>query len=207
MSGSWLSRALEESRSRGFLGPGSLDGQIQHAEGFAHCWEAERGSPPDWFLDLGSGGGLPGLVLLERWGTPAVLLDSMERRCRFLQEVLSWPGAPAGAEIVHARAEAVAREPSLEGRFDLVTARSFGSPAVTAECAARFMKVGGVLLVSEPPRERSLNRWNHDGLAALGLSDAGRRQFAASYEMLVKDQPTDLRYPRESGRPKKRPLF
>ncbi len=207
MSDSWLARALEESRARGFLGPASLDTQTQHAEGFALCWEARRPAPPANLLDLGSGGGLPGLVLLDRWRVPAVLLDSMERRCRFLKEALTWPGAPSGAEIVHARAEEVARDAAFEGRFDLVTARVFGSPAVTAECAVRFMEVGGVLVVSEPPRERSEGRWKPEGLGELGLLDEGRQQFETGYEVLVKVRPTDPKYPRASGTPKRRPLF
>jgi len=203
----WLVRALEASRALGFLGPASLEAQVLHAEGFARCWESRHSAPPTNLLDLGTGGGLPGLVLLDRWHVPTVLLDSMERRCRFLQDVFAGPGAPSEVEIVHARAEDAARDPSFEGRFALVTARSFGSPSVTAECAARFMIVGGVLVVSEPPQERSARRWQAERLSELGLSDEGRQQFEAGYEVLTKVGVTDPRYPRASGTPKKRPLF
>jgi 16S rRNA (guanine527-N7)-methyltransferase len=203
----WLPRALEESRARGFLGPQPIEPQITHAEGFAHCWESMRDTPPSDLLDLGSGGGLPGLVLLERWQCRAVFLDSMAKRSSFLSEALDWPGAPAKGEVVTARAEEAARWPELEGGFDLVTARSFGPPATTAECAVRFLKVGGVLIVSEPPSDRTEERWNPKGLALLGLVARGRSRFGAGYEVLVKETPTDREYPRASGTPKKRPLF
>jgi 16S rRNA (guanine527-N7)-methyltransferase len=203
----WLSRALEESRARGHLGPQSIEPQIAHAEGFALCWDAIRPTPPADFLDLGSGGGLPGLVLLERWGTHGILLDSMEKRAKFLGEALAWPGAPAGGEVITARAEDAARWPELEGQFDLVTARAFGSPAVTSECAVRFLKLGGVLIVSEPPGERVDERWKTSGLALLGLVAQGRSRYGTAYEVLIKEGPTDKQYPRASGTPKKRPLF
>jgi 16S rRNA (guanine527-N7)-methyltransferase len=131
----------------------------------------------------------------------------MGKRSNFLQEVLGWPGAPEGGEVVIARAEEAARWPELEEKFDLVTARSFGPPAVTAECAVRFLKVGGVLVVSEPPGDRSAERWSEKGLAILGLSAQGRSRFGTAYEVLVKEKPTNREYPRASGIPKKKPLF
>ncbi|HVA53166.1 MAG TPA: RsmG family class I SAM-dependent methyltransferase [Acidimicrobiales bacterium] len=203
----WLPRALEESRARGFLGPQAIEPQISHAGGFALCWEALRPTPPADLLDLGSGGGLPGLVLLDRWRCHEVFVDSMGKRSNFLKEVLGWPGAPGGGEVVIARAEEAARWPDLEGKFDLVTARSFGPPAVTSECAVRFLKVGGVLIVSEPPGERSAERWSEKGLSLLGLVALGRSRYGTAYEVLVKEKVTDPEYPRSSGTPKKKPLF
>jgi 16S rRNA (guanine527-N7)-methyltransferase len=202
----WLPRALEESRARGFLGPQSIQPQIAHAEGFGLCWDEIMSSPPVSFLDLGSGGGLPGLVLLERWRCRAVFLDSMVKRSTFLHEVLDRPDSPSG-EVITARAEEASRWPECDGKFDLVTARSFGPPAVTAECAVRFLKVGGVLVVSEPPNDDEKGRWNASGLGQLGLRDLGRSRHGSAYEVLVKDSPTRAEYPRSSGTPKKRPLF
>ena len=171
------------------------------------CWEAIRPAPPLKFLDLGSGGGLPGLVLLERWRTEATFLDSMVKRSAFLAEALDWPDAPAGGQVTTARAEEAARWPEFDGVFDLVTARSFGAPSTTAECAVRFLKSGGVLVVSEPPTERTEERWSSKGLALLGLVPQGRARYGAGYEVLVKEKPTAPLYPRPIGIPKKKPLF
>jgi 16S rRNA (guanine527-N7)-methyltransferase len=75
----------------------------------------------------------------------------MVKAARFLEEALEWEGAPDNGTVITARVEEIARIPELVEAFDLVTARSFGPPAVTAECGAQFMKVGGVMIVSEPP--------------------------------------------------------
>jgi 16S rRNA (guanine527-N7)-methyltransferase len=207
MEKDWLSRALEESRARGYLGPNSIEPHITHAEGFARCWEDRTSSPPDSFLDLGSGGGLPGLVLLERWHRRAVFTDSMVKRANFLIEVLGWEGAPSGGEVVIGRVEEIARNERLRDNFDLVTARAFGPPSVTAECGAGFLKVGGVMIVSEPPDDSVVDRWNEEGLAILGLESHGRLRYGAAYQVLVKTRTTPDIYPRGIGTPRKRPLF
>jgi len=207
VTSSWLPRALELSRARGFFGPGPLSAQVSHAEGFVACWEALAAAPPRRLLDLGTGGGLPGFVLVDRWGCPTVLLDSMAKKADYLREVLAWPDAPSGVLVVAERAELAARRADLEATFTLVTARSFARPAVTAECAARFLEIGGYLIVSEPPEDLGASRWPPEGLAQLGLKALGRRRHGAAFQVLVKESATDPTYPRPIGIPGKRPLF
>ena len=206
MTNAWLFRALEESRARGFLGPSAIEPQIEHAKGFALCWEGHFDHSPTSFLDLGSGGGLPGLVLAERWGCRTVLVDSMVKRMNFLREVLAWVGAPDDVEVITGRAETVARDPSLEAMFPLVTARSFGPPAVVAECATRFMALGGMLIVSEPPEDES-GRWKSKALSTMGFEDHGRVRHGAAFRVLIKVARTPEELPRDVGVPAKRPLF
>jgi 16S rRNA (guanine527-N7)-methyltransferase len=203
----WLPRVLEESRARGFLGPNAIEPHFTHSLGFALCWEERTPTPPDSFLDLGSGGGLPGLFLLDRWRCPAVFTDSMVKRASFLGEVLEWEGAPSQGTVIEGRVEETARIPELIESFDLVTARSFGPPAVTAECGAQFMKIGGVMIVSEPPEDTEIERWNPDKLADLGLVAEGRVRHGAAYQVLRKTRSTPSEYPRSIGTPRKRPLF
>ena len=208
MSTSWLTRALEESRARGFLGPGPIEPHIEHARGFGEAWSQHSPVAPTKFLDLGSGGGLPGYFLLTIWESTAVLLDSMVRRTSFLEEALLWPDAPTTASVVTARAEDAARSASLEGAMELVVARSFGPPAVVAECAVRFLSIGGLLIVSEPPLvDESLVRWPPNGLEQLGLESAGQFRSASGYQVLRKVAVTPPQFPRRSGQPAKRPLF
>ncbi len=199
--------ALEESKARGFLGPQPIERQIRHAEGFARCWDQSSPTPPAALMDLGSGGGLPGLVLVERWGCRAVFLDSMLKRCAYLREVVADPRAPGSSDVVCERAEVAARDVTYEGAFDLVTARSFGPPAVTVECAARFLKVGGVLIVSEPPPKAGEIRWAEPGLARIGFSLREIVRFESGYAVLFKERPTPAEFPRSSGTPKKKPVF
>ena len=189
------------------MGPGPISDQIRHAEGFAACWEELRETPPRRMLDLGSGGGLPGLVLVERWNCPTVLLDSMVKRTDFLREVLAPADGPQGLVVITERAESAARRPDLAESFDLVVARSFGPPAVTSECAVRFLTLGGLLIVSEPPEDAGAARWPTEGLHSLGLSNHGRRRYGASFQVLEKVAPTPAEFPRPVGVPGKRPTF
>jgi len=203
----WLPRVLEESRARGFLGPNAIEPHFTHSLGFALCWEERAPTPPNSFIDLGSGGGLPGLFLLDRWRCSAVFTDSMVKRANFLVEVLQWDGAPENGTVITGRVEETARMPEFIESFELVTARSFGPPPVTAECGAQFLRIGGVMIVSEPPEDSDRNRWNPEKLTDLGLVAEGRVRHGAAYQILRKTHPTPNEYPRSIGTPRKRPLF
>jgi 16S rRNA (guanine527-N7)-methyltransferase len=159
-----LSEVLHEARDLGLLGPGPIADHIGHAEGFV----AARPAPPRRFLDLGSGGGVPGLVLAQAWPTAeGVLLDGGERRVAFLRRAVLALGLAPRIEVLAARAEVAGRDERWRQAFDRVVARSFGPPPLTAECAAPFLEVGGDLLVSDPPDGE--DRWPAMGLAPLGL--------------------------------------
>jgi 16S rRNA (guanine527-N7)-methyltransferase len=109
-------------------------------------------------------------------------------------------------EVVHGRAEDVGRDPRRRQTADVVTARSFGPPAVTAECAAPLLRVGGRLLVSEPPD--ATDRWPESDLAALGLvpGEPGAVHGFA-FVQLVQGKPCPGRDPRRAGVPERSPLF
>src|ERR1700742_5063316 len=80
-----LLRVLERSQQMGFLGPGDVAFHVEHAMAFAEVLgpDAER------VLDLGTGGGIPGLVLLARQpGLTMTLLDANTRRCDFVRSAL-----------------------------------------------------------------------------------------------------------------------
>ncbi|MHB1854340.1 MAG: RsmG family class I SAM-dependent methyltransferase [Acidimicrobiales bacterium] len=166
-----------------------------------------QGHGPGRFADLGSGGGVPALALLGLWpDASAVLIEVGQRRAAFLRDGLAELGWSGRAQVMEARAEEVGRDPAWRQRFDLVTARSFGAPAVTAECAAPLLAVGGTLLVSEPPSP--IDRWPAAPLAQLGLEPASP-QDSGGYHFVALRQggPCPERFPRRTGIPAKRPLF
>lgn len=201
-----LERVLAESRRRGFLGPGDVMFHVEHARAF---FDALDNSPPESFLDLGSGGGVPGLIL-ARLLPPSrvVLLDAMAKRCHFLEWAIGQLGLGDRATVECGRAEQLARRDDLRGRFPVVVTRSFGPPSVTAECAAGFLRSpGGHLLVSEPPAPDP-GRWPTEGLAVLGLVLGARVQRGtATVQILSSSAELGERYPRRTGVPEKRPLF
>jgi 16S rRNA (guanine527-N7)-methyltransferase len=157
-------------------------------------------------LDLGSGGGLPGLVLATyRPELELTLLEARQRASQFLRDAVARLGS-AGVTVVEARAEEAARRAELREVFDAVVARSFGPPPVTAECAVGFLRLGGRLVVSEPPEEDA-PRWPADGLDVLGFGPPVRGGGPeASFVTLEKIRSSD-RWPRRVGIPAKRPLW
>ncbi|HET7487931.1 MAG TPA: RsmG family class I SAM-dependent methyltransferase [Acidimicrobiales bacterium] len=200
-----LEDVLEQARQLGFLGPGPVAAHVQHAGGFVQA----VGTPgPARVVDLGSGGGVPGLVLAFAWpGSSFLLLESKDRRAAFLAEAVQALALSDAVRVAHGRAEEVGRDPAWRGWADLVVARSFGPPAVTAECASPLLHEGGRLVVSEPPVGDE-DRWPAAGLAALGLRPAARIEQAFSrFQVLRQDEPCPEAYPRRSGVPAKRPLF
>jgi 16S rRNA (guanine527-N7)-methyltransferase len=203
--GSALHDVLEEARELGFLGPGPVAGHIEHAAGFLRA----VGEPhPRAVVDLGSGGGLPGLVVAQAWPDARVaLLDANERRSAFLARAVLALGLDRRVVVAHSRAEDAGRDPAWRSRADLVVSRSFGPPAVTAECAAPLLMEGGRLVVSEPP-DGTPDRWPEEALAELGLRPVGRLEQAFSrFQILRQDTLCPEHFPRRVGVPAKRPLF
>jgi 16S rRNA (guanine527-N7)-methyltransferase len=194
---------LEEAQRRGFLGPGPVAKHVEHSQRLAEA----AGDPPSRLLDLGSGAGIPGLVLALEWlAASATLLDSRQLSCAWLVDAIERLGLGARVSVACGRAEDLARTDLREG-FDVVVARSFGPPAVTAECAVAFLRVGGQLVVSEPP-EVDETRWPSEALRELGFSVPNIRRAAdVNVAVLNREGPLHERWPRRAGIPTKRPLW
>ncbi len=208
MAAESLSEVLARAREAGFLGPGPVEPHITHSEGFAGAVEGALGREPRNFADLGTGGGVPGLVLGQRWReTPGILVETGQRRCAWLREAAGLLSLEGRIEVVEDRAEAVGRPGPWRERFEVVTARSFAEPAVTAEIAAGLVEVGGILVVSEPPAPDP-GRWPDQELGELGFAPAERSELAGAHFVVVRKRiPAPDRIPRGVGKPAKRPLW
>ena len=165
-----LLAVLGEARLRGAIGPGPLKDQVAHALDFAAEGWPEEGIA----VDLGSGGGLPGLPLALAYpGFEWILVDGRESRVVRLQAAIERLGLSGRVTARHERAEATGRS-ELRGTTDIVVARGFGPPAVTAECAAPLLRVGGRLVVSDvDDPTTAASRWPAAELAILGLVEVG----------------------------------
>ena len=116
-------------------------------------------------------------------------------------------GLEGRVQALVGRAEEVGRDLAHRGRYDLVVARGFGPPAVTAECGAPRVCVGGRLVVTEPPGGDP-GRWPAEPLASLGLRlQAVELHQQAAVAVLEQVEPAPSTYPRRVGIPTKRPLF
>jgi len=184
------------------LGPGPVERHVAHGRALL-AGLPERGR----VLDLGSGGGLPGLVLAtHRPELELTLLEARQRACRFLREAVAELGRD-DVTVIEARAEEAARRSDLRETYDAVVARSFGPPPVTAECAVGFLRPGGQLVVSEPPDDGGPARWPPESLPALGLSPPVRHEEQGGTFVVLGKVRLDERWPRRVGVPAKRPLW
>ena len=211
-----LEAVLLEARRRSLVGGLPVAQQIAHSEAFLRAVLLEPVDGP--VLELGAGGGLPGLVMaVENQDLRLVLLDSARRSVLFLRWAVDELDLASRVEIVHARAEQLGREDFYRASFPVVVARSFAPPAVTAECAAPLLRVGGRLIVSEPPAvtESSASgpatpsqvRWPPEECAELGLTPELSLREAFGFAVLCQTSACPDRYPRRTGIPAKRPLF
>jgi 16S rRNA (guanine527-N7)-methyltransferase len=194
---------LGKARARGFLGPGPVGAQIEHSLAFTSLLPAA----PRRAVDLGSGGGIPGLVLAVFWPASRwTLIDTSARRAALLREAVGGLELSARVEVLGQRAEDAGRDSQLRGQADLVVARSFGPPAVTAECSAPLLSIDGYLVVAEPPGGGP-ERWPAGPLGELGLVPDENRTTPVALQRLRQTSLCPARYPRRPGIPAKRPLY
>jgi 16S rRNA (guanine527-N7)-methyltransferase len=156
-----LLETLRMAQRFGVLGSRPVDEAVEHARAFVGALEPVRGR----VVDLGSGGGLPGLVVaVDRPDLEVVLIDRRQKRTDLLERAVVRLGLEDRVRVV---CDDARRLPTLfPVGFDGVTARGFGPPAVTLSTASGCLAEGGRIVVSEPPYGE---RWSPDMLRELGL--------------------------------------
>ena len=199
---------LRSAQDLGLLGPGPVEDQRRHAEAF--CRLVAAGLPTDapHFLDLGSGAGLPGLVLavlLPR--STGTLLDSQQRRGRFLEEAVHTLGMTDRLEVVTARAEDAARDPAHRAPVRPRRRPQLRLPRRHRRVRRPPPPAPGHLAVSEPPEEAP-GRWDEAQLRELGLAPAHRwpaPKEPAPPSSSAQRTPSAEKWPRKARNPPKTP--
>jgi 16S rRNA (guanine527-N7)-methyltransferase len=162
--------------------------------------------------DLGSGAGLPGLVLAAALpGTRVDLIESIDRKCEFLGQAIERMGV-GNAAVVCERSEDWASGAAREA-YDIVTARAVGSLSTLAELASPLLREGGVLAAwkgrREPEEEAAVAR-AADRLAMEPIEVRSVRPYSGSRDrhihLLRKNGPTPNGLPRRPGMAAKRPF-
>ena len=160
-----LVRILEDGQRLGFLGKRPIVDVIEHARGFVTALDAVTGR----VVDLGSGGGVPGLVIAhDRPDLAVTLVDRRSKRTDFLARIVRRQDWSARVEVVNADVEELIRDGANE--FDAAVARGFGPPAETLRSAAELLRPGGLIVISEPPEG---DRWNQAALSACRIQRVG----------------------------------
>jgi 16S rRNA (guanine527-N7)-methyltransferase len=157
-------------------------------------------------IDVGAGGGMPGLPLkIARPDIELTLLEADRRKAAFLVHAAAQLELD-GVGVVTERAEIAARGPLREA-FDVAVCRALAAMPVLAELCLPFVRVGGRLLAMKAGVEDAA-----DAIAALGggpATTAPARTAARDRGVIVvvpKVAATPDEYPRRPGMPNKRPL-
>lgn len=162
-------------------------------------------------LDLGSGGGFPGLVLaILHQEVEFTLLEAEAKKCRWLREASSKLGLQ-NVSVVWGRAEEVGHDVQYREKFDVVTARAVAELRVLLEFAMPFLKIGGTMLAWKGPSyaeeiesaQRALNVLKGKLIDSHEYEINGEKRIILLFEK--RDAIEDV-YPRSVGVPKKRPL-
>ena len=173
----------------------------------------EEFAAPLRVIDVGSGGGFPGLPLKIVFpGVRLHLVESVGKKTAFLEDLVANLGL-ADVGVHTGRAEALARDPELRGTFDLALVRGVAKLPLLLEYALPFCCVGGkVVALKHGGLENELEG------AARALAELGGRVagvYPVELEGLTDNRvvvavekvgPTPERYPRRTGIPAKRPL-
>jgi 16S rRNA (guanine527-N7)-methyltransferase len=169
---------------------------------------------PGGALDLGSGGGVPGIPLaLARPDVHWTLVDSVAKKA----DALRWFAESLGLSnvvVVAERAEILGRSADHRERYDLVAARACAALPVLAELALPLLHAGGALLAWKGPLNEDSDELIR-GRAAAGQLGGGPPRVLPTgmaalgdhtFVLVSKDRPTPARYPRRAGEPARRPL-
>ncbi|MEM7139444.1 MAG: RsmG family class I SAM-dependent methyltransferase [Actinomycetota bacterium] len=195
-----LDAAWEPARAAGVLGRATIDEIRSHAAGFvpAACGVFDEG------VDLGSGAGVPGLVLaLLHPSTAWTLVDASERRTTLLERVVHAMRVGDRVTVIHGRVDDLAHEEDYRGRFDLATARLFGPGPETVECGLPLVNENGRLTVSV---DEQRSRWGEaDARADLAVTWRQERSGWFADVQPIGQPPTQ--WPRRPNARRRAPLF
>lgn len=164
-------------------------------------------------IDIGSGGGFPGLPL--KIALPAiklVLLEATAKKAAFLRHLERKLGL-GGVEIVVGRAEEVAHEARYREQFSLVLSRAVAPLPALVELTLPFCAVGGRFIaqkkgVVEPEVDKAAKAISIMGGSLAEVKKIDLEELADERYLVVIDKiaPTPRKYPRRPGVPSKRPL-
>lgn len=163
-------------------------------------------------VDIGSGGGLPAVVLaMVSPEMQVVAVESVRKKCLFIEEVKLALGLK-NLRVECARAEDMGRS-DARGSFDVAVTRAVASLAVVAEFCLPLVRVGGLVVVMKGPMSDQERIQGKNAIAILGGEEVSARQVrsfpGAENRWLYgvrKISLTPSEYPRRPGVPGKRPL-
>lgn len=189
------------------------DFAVKHVIDSLTVWDENKFAGVGKVIDVGTGAGFPGIPLkIFRPEIEIVLLDSLDKRVKFLKSVVAELNL-SGVECIHGRAEDLAHDKNFRERFDLVTARAVARLSVIAEYCLPFAKVGGTFAAMKGKNFREEIAEAEHAVKILGGGEIQSVEKnlpnlpdirAVIY--VDKKKSTPKNFPRKAGVPAKNPL-
>lgn len=163
-------------------------------------------------IDIGTGAGFPAIpIKILKDGLDVVLLDSLEKRIKFLDDVIDRLRLQK-IKTLHGRAEDIGMDYDYREKFDYVTARAVASLPVLLEYCLPFVKKGGLFIAMKGSNVDEINI-SKNALKVLGGEIIDVKEFLlpnSDYKrniiLVSKIKNTPTKYPRKAGKPSKMPL-
>lgn len=164
-------------------------------------------------IDIGTGAGFPGIPLkIMRPDLEVVLLDSLNKRVNFLNEVIKRLGL-TGIKAIHGRAEDFARENNYREKFDVAISRAVANMSVLSELCIPFVKNGGYFVAMKGPSVDEEINEGKKAVEILGGSieniievDIEDTDLKHNLVIVKKVKVTPIAYPRKAGTASKKPI-
>jgi 16S rRNA (guanine527-N7)-methyltransferase len=158
-------------------------------------------------IDVGSGGGLPGVPLaITMPGLRFTLLEATGKKAEFLRQAAGELGL-SNARVVNERAERAGQSPEHRERYDAAVARAVGPLSVIAELTVPLIKIGGRCLLIKGQKAEEELAAAKKALHMLHATHAGTVDTPTGrIVVLEKGRKTPAAYPRRDGEPKREPL-
>jgi 16S rRNA (guanine527-N7)-methyltransferase len=211
-----FARFMHDYEEANVIGARDLRGVIlDHVLDSLGCFLFEPLGVARSLVDVGSGGGLPGIpIKIVEPGMRTTLVEATAKKARFLGRAVGRLSL-GGVEVTNARVEEIARTEAHRGTYDVATARALARLSVVAEYCVPLLKVGGAMI--------SMKGRPEDEEIAEGARAA--EELGARFSQLIpvprlpelekkerclvilqKVEETSWVYPRKVGVPAKRPL-
>lgn len=159
-------------------------------------------------LDIGAGAGFPGIPLRIEKNFDLTLVDSVNKKVNFMNEVIDKLDL-SNARAIHTRAEDFAKE--NRESFDVVVSRAVANMATLSELCLPFLKVGGIFIALKGPRADEELEAAQNAIKILGGQVKEIERFKIDDNdrvniIVEKIHPTKKKYPRGKNQAKKNPL-